>query len=257
MAHDIAFLLTRFGEYEKKPTSEDAARELKRLGAKAVPALAKFLADEEHGWLAASILSEIGAPAALEAVPALEQRMKGTQDPGSCWSARALASLGEWPRLVTLLKKKATAYTAVQGLKEGRPFSYPALEAALELKRKDVTKYVADALQPGSARFEPPDDGMGAMLAALRSKHVVIRRDATCNLINGARDLESKRAAVTELLRALDDKDMHVRRLAILGLAWAGRTVAKQHLPMLERRFGKEKDEKVRNAVDVARRELG
>lgn len=254
----IPFLLSRLGEFEEKPTSSDAERALVKLGAKAVPALARFLAtDDEQGWQAASILAEIGAPAALKAVPALEKRMKGEQDSTAQWCARALASLGEHERCVPLLAKQSTAYTAVEGLKAGRPFSYPALEAALAKKKPLLTKLVTEALSPGSASFDPPDEGMDVMLRALRSPHAVIRRDAVCNLSNGARDLESKRAAVTHFLAALEDHDVHVRRLAILGLGWSGRTVAKAHLPRIVRDFGKDAHEGIRNAVAVAQRELG
>ena len=51
--------------------SEEAQARLVALGAAAVPALVATLDDEARGWIAAMVLSKIGAPGAAAASDAL------------------------------------------------------------------------------------------------------------------------------------------------------------------------------------------
>jgi HEAT repeat protein len=189
------------------------------MGARAVPALIAALADPEHGWQAASILADIGAPAALPAVPALRKLLaRGVPQPRELWAARALGRLGQLDTLVALAKSPRTQLAAVVGLSRARPQSYPHFEALLARGDRTLAAMIAEELKPGSASYEAPPAGFDLLVAAAASKHAALRKDAAIALWSFRRG-EDKARAVPVLARMLRDRVAEVRRLAVWGLA--------------------------------------
>ncbi|MFZ5444810.1 MAG: HEAT repeat domain-containing protein [Myxococcota bacterium] len=243
-----------FALLDTSDVSHDEVEEaIVSLGATAVPVLVKALSDEKSGWCAARLLGRIGAPAARKAEPTLIRVMRTAKtEPGRAWPARALAQLGRLDALEPLLasKKKEDHFTLAEGLKEGRPKTYAFLEQALATGPGTFVRCVASTLSPGSARFDYSEKELAPLLAAARSQHAILRRDAICNLPNVER--RARPQLVPTLVAALTDRDAHVRRLAILGLDDLGKRVVRasaEHLRPL-------RDDRVAAVRDTAARVL-
>lgn len=213
-----AYLVTRFGVYEGRDDDEAAQRELLRMGAAAVPTLIDFLDDKQHGWTAAMLLCELGAPAAVPAIPALLRHARNPRSGSALWSANALGALGRLDELAALARKASTRYVAISGLARGRPASYAIFEALLDRKDRATTKEIAAELAPGSASWAPRGADLDAIVAAGRSRHVALRKDAACAL-GDLRTGADRARSVPALVEMLADSSSEVRRLALLALA--------------------------------------
>ncbi len=225
------YLVTRFGVYEGPDTREDALRELARMGAAAVPTLIAFLADKEEGWNAAMVLAEIGAPAAVPAIPALLRHAKNPRSACALHAAGALGTLGQLDALVELANKASTRWVAIAGLKSLRPASYPVFEALLDRKDRAAAKDIAEWLAPGTASWEPGAADLDGIIAASRSRHVILRKDAACSFADLHTGADRARS-VPPLVAMLGDTSSEVRRLALLALGYC-RGHAKDALPAI------------------------
>ncbi|HEY5937466.1 MAG TPA: hypothetical protein VIU61_22625 [Kofleriaceae bacterium] len=207
------YLVTRFGEYEGPDDWETASAKLVKMGARAVPSLIRALADDEYGWCAASVLHDIGLPAARPATRALIKYASDPKANAQLWSARALGVLGKLDVLVELANQKRTRDAGIAGLVAARPESYPHLGRLLDRARarKDraFLRHVGKELDPGSASYALAAAQFELVVEATRSPHVALRKDAVCAL----GDLGSKRARAA-LEQLLVDRSAEVRRLA-------------------------------------------
>lgn len=228
-AKTAAYWVSRFGVYEGDDHTERAEKELRRLGARAVPALIAGLRDKEHGWQAAKVLGEIGMPAAKKAIPALVAVVKrGTESTGDLWAARALGMLGQLDILMTLAATKRLLPCVLAGFKEARPYSYVHYEALLARNDKSLAKAISSALAPGSSLYDPPAGSFELIAAAIGSRHLALRKDAILAIVE-LPGLAAKKRAVPLLLPCLADRDREVRRLTLLGLGRA-RSAARPHV---------------------------
>lgn len=245
MARTAAYWISRLGVDEGADDSDRAERELTKLGAKAVPVLVEALADREHGYKAAMILAEIGAPVALPAVPALTQAARTPKHHySSMWSARALGALRQIDTLMAMSTTKGLLPAVVAGLVRGRAASYPALEQLLGRKDRSLAASIADELSPGNATFSARPHDFDALAAAGRSRYPAIRKDAALALAT-FRSRTVKARAVPILVDMLADTNADVRRLAVSSLGELG-DVATSALPAIQRLHRDDKKANVR-----------
>lgn len=245
-AKQIAELcVSKFSDYEDEALSnEDAYVLIKQLGAKAVPTLIAHLEDGEDGWVSAMLLAEMGPPIAVPATDAL-LAIARREHHTSMWACCALGALGKLDELVEIAA--TDPFSAITGLKYGRPASYPQLAALLDRKDKRLAKEIADALSPGSAHIDR-ETTVAAFAPFATSPHAVLRRDIATQLSSVPR---AERKAAAALLGAmLDDKDAEVRRLAALHVGYCG-AAGKPFVPRLEA-LTKDKKEKVADAAAYA-----
>lgn len=214
------YLVTRFGEYEGPDDWETASAKLVKMGARAVPALIRALAHDEHGWCAASVLHDIGLPAARPATRALIKYASDPKASAQLWSARALGVLGRLDVLVGLANRKRTRDAGIVGLVAGRPESYPHLGRLLDRARarrdRAFLRQVADELRPGSAHYQPISAQFDLLAEAARSPHLALRKDAACALGELGPAARGRARVVLEQLAV--DRSAEVRRLAKLSL---------------------------------------
>ena len=211
------YLVTRFETYEGRDDCERANAELLRMGAAAVPSLIAFIDDKRGGWNAAAILCELGAPAAVPAIPRLLVHAKNPKSGSAMWSAKALGALGQMDALVELAKRKSTRWYAVTGLASARPASYAIYERLLDREDRALAKMIADELSPGSASWSPRSEHVDAIVGASRSKHIALRKDAACAL-SYLRTGADRARSVAPLVALLADSSSEVRRLALMAL---------------------------------------
>lgn len=210
-----AFLVSRFGQFEGV-TSEEAQRELLAMGAAAIDALVGALTDDEHGWLAAKVLGQIGI-VTPRVVTALRKRADGL------WFAMALGMLGDHEWLMT--QKPATAVNGLSARLKAitaggapRPLDYAPLEAWLAKNPKGRSR-VENELAPGRSYVAIQKGDVDEAIRGLSSPFAVVRWHAASLL--GDRELGGAGAkALPALARVLADKNALVRRLAVLSLSY-------------------------------------
>lgn len=170
----------------------EAAAGLRGLGDDAVPALLPLLADEENGWEAACLLGEVGV-ASREVVAALAERVRNADGPNKFWAARALAFLGQLPKVrglnpdeETLVEAEAAPYTAFRDrCIHPRALDYAPLEQFLT-ERPDLAEALAKALAPGTGYCSITAAEEPVATAALGSRFDLVRMHAETVLQNYA-----------------------------------------------------------------------
>ncbi|MCX5740909.1 MAG: hypothetical protein NT062_00245 [Proteobacteria bacterium] len=222
--------MTQLAVTKPADAATKARAELVAMGPAAVPALIVALDDREHGWRAAMTLTELGAPAAVAAIPAL---LAHAHDPASgchLWACCALGALGQLDALMTLVAAEPTRVTAIGGLRFGRPASYAQLAQLLDRGDPKLTKIVEIQLATIVA-FEPPPSSLDILVALGHSSHVALRKEAVWVLGSFVAAVDQQRA-IGPLMSLLADTVPEIRRLA---LVWLGdyRERAREAVPRI------------------------
>lgn len=219
------------------------------LGAASVSFLISKLHEPKTGWIAARALGELRRPVADPAIQPLIDTMRSDASlPSRAWSARALAQLDQFDALEPLVHSTdATELEVVaEGLKFGRPNSYPMLQRAIDQGAKPLRGVIHRTLAPGSAAFEYRTEQIPLVLDAMRSKHATLRRDAVCNACNVEK--RAHKQVLPAVLACLSDSDDPVRRLAVLAIGAMGKRAVQSNLDAL-RGLERDPESKVRLAV--------
>jgi HEAT repeat protein len=251
-ARDPEQLWALFKEFTVDPAQLE--REMLALGDEAVALLTEKLAEDPHGWRAAKLLATFEAPAADAAIPALIHHMNAHSDASTrAWCARALGLLQRFDAFEPLFSSAAQRESTVlaQGLKAGRPASYPLLQRAFDEENRTLKGLLRSALQPGSASFDFSAAQVELVLTAMRSTHITLRRDAVCNSANV--DKSAHKRLSPAVIAALADDDVHVRRLAVITLGRMGKRVLASAIEPV-RALGQHPDSDLRIAVEYVLR---
>lgn len=228
----IAYYISRLGQFDGLINSEEAEKALRGFGSAAALALLPLLRKGDDTCVdAAKLLAEIGVPDDV-VISALSAAIAAStpDSPAQAWSCRALARLDRLDLVLAGASSLspevvATAVTAryTSFRDHGvHPLSldYGPLEDFLSA-HPEIAPEIADELKPGRgycviSLAEVPEALLGAT-----SPHVVVRKHAVCVL--GERRLgEDAGRQIIPRLRAIadTDPDSEVRRLAALSLQW-------------------------------------
>jgi hypothetical protein len=242
-ADRAAYYAARLGSFDGSVDSEEAERELRRLGAAAIPALLPRLRLSGQAWQAAALLADIGRSDA-EVILALDAALTQLDGADRDWTARALSRLGR-PDLVlvridqlgpdTVVSAVAAPYTSFRDRAAAPPpLDYRPLEEFLQ-RYPSHAEAVAEELKPGRGFCTVTAGEVDTALVALDSPYPVVRWHAASVL--GERGLG--RAVARRILPALahvaeHDSQLSVRRLALLSLLWWKRD-ASAYVDLVER----------------------
>jgi hypothetical protein len=228
----IAYYISRLGQFDGPINSEEAEKALRGLGPAAALALLPLLSEGDDTCVdAAKLLGEIGVPdetviSALSAAVAASN----PDNPAQAWSCRALAQLGRLDLVLagasslsseTVATAVTAPYTSFRdhGV---RPLSldYRPLEDFLSA-HPDTAPLLAEELAPGTGYCVISLAEVPEALRGTTSPHVLVRKHAVCVL--GERRLgEDAGRQIIPRLRAIAETnpDSEVRRLAGLSLEW-------------------------------------
>jgi hypothetical protein len=226
----IAYYVSRLNRFDGLIDGEEAERALRGFGAAAIPALLPLLRQDEHAWLAAKLLADIGIPDDT-VISALSAALAASApDSPDLWLCSALAQLdrldlvlaraSELPReaVVTAVTARYTAFRD-QGA-HPLVLDYRPLEELLS-ENEAIAPAIAEELKPGRSYCVISAAEVPEALRGTTSTHVLVRKHAVCVL--GERRLgDAVGRVVIPRLRAIaeTDTDSEVRRLAALSLKW-------------------------------------
>lgn len=240
---------------------EASAASLVKLGAAAVPFLVSQLGHAQHGWHAARLLGEMGAEASSCVDGLRHELWHSKTEPGRAWPARALAKIGRLDVVLPLFDEEMPSlhpppayptghYCLVAALLVVRPHSYELLDRCA---RGPQAYTLRECMKPGSSSYTVAVDDVAACVAAYDRFGPEVRRDVICNITSVA--APGRKAAAALLVRACDDVDADVRRLAAWGLQALGKRLARPHTAMLQA-MQNDVDAGVRVAAEAALRWL-
>lgn len=240
---------------------DESAASLVKLGAEAVPFLVSQIGHAQHGWQAVRLLGEMGA-AASSCVDVLRHELwHAKTEPGRAWPARALAKIGRLDVVLPLFDEQMPSlhappayptghYCLVSALLVLRPHTYEQLDRCA---RGPQAYTLSACMKPGSSSYTVAVDDVAACVAAYERFGPEVRRDVVCNITSVA--VPGRKAAAALLVRACDDVDADVRRLAAWGLQALGKRLARPHTAMLQA-MQNDVDAGVRGAAEAALRWL-
>ncbi len=226
-ADRAAYHAGRLGNFDGPIDSEESERELRRLGAAAIPALLPLLRLSGQAWQAAMLLADIGLPD-REAIAALDAALTRLDGADRSWAARALSRLGRLELVLaridaldedTVVSAVAAPYTAFRDRAvPPPPLDYRPLEEFLERNPARAAS-VAEELQPGRSFCTITAGEVDTALAALDSPHPVVRWHAASVLDERGLGRAVARRVLPSLARVAEhDPEFTVRRLALLSL---------------------------------------
>ncbi|KXP10394.1 hypothetical protein [Tsukamurella pseudospumae] len=208
------------GRFDGPLTAEDGAAGLIGLGAEALPALIRRIAEARDPWWFAMIAAEIGVPDE-RVVAALTRRLGtvGLRESTLNWLASALGALGRLDAVEAAgASDEAVAAAASFPLRSmvrpRGPLDYGPLADLLQ-RRPDLHRPVAERLAPGTSYRELGPGDAPAAFAALASPWPVIRWHAMF-VLSHARLTPAERAAFRSAHARLlmDDPSAEVREYA-------------------------------------------
>jgi HEAT repeat protein len=212
----IEFLISRFGKFEGV-TSEDAQRELLKLGEPSVAALTRAVAAASGNmrWLAAKLLGQIGVadPATIDVL---------RQHAEVPWCASALGMLGDdtWlatqpPAIATQgLTARLRAISATNAL-----LAYGPLERYLDGADAAARELVEKHLAPGTSYITITNNDVAEAVRGSTSTHAVVRWHAAAVMHDRGLGAPAGKVILPALAAQLADPHPLVRRLAVLALA--------------------------------------
>jgi hypothetical protein len=235
-------------------TGEAAGRALRDLGPAAFPAVVPLLAAPGAAWRAAKLLADMGRPDG-EVVAGLTAALRRTTGPDRSWVAAALSRLGHRDVVLAAAVPADVVITAVAAPYRSfrdyavspLPLDYAPLIGVLE-DRPELAAGLAKELSPGTGMCEINASEADEAIRGTTSSHPVVRLHAVTVLGRRRLGAAAGRRALPVLARiAVDDPDPVVRRLAVLGLSWWGRSA----LPYLDvgRAATEDSDRAVRGAA--------
>jgi hypothetical protein len=228
----IAYYISRLGQFDGPINSEEAEKALRGLGPAAALALLPLLSEGDDTCVdAAKLLGEFGVPdetviSALSAAVAASN----PDSPAQAWSCRALAQLGRLDLVLAAASSLSPETVATAVTARYTSFrDHGVHPLALDFKpledflsaHPDIAPEVADELQPGRGYCVISLAEVPEALRGTTSPHVLVRKHAVCVL--GERRLgEAAGRQIIPRLRTIaeTDPDSEVRRLAVLSLQW-------------------------------------
>lgn len=226
-ADRAAYHAGRLGNFDGPIDSEESERELRRLGAAAIPALLPRLRLGGQAWQAAMLLADIGRPDA-EVIAALDAALTRLGGADRNWTACALSRLGRLDLVLaridaldedTVVSAVAAPYTSFRDRAvPPPPLDYRPLEDFLE-RYPGHAAALAEELQPGRSFCTITAGEVDAALAALDSPHPIVRWHAASVLDERGLGRAVARRVLPALARVAEhDPEFAVRRLALLSL---------------------------------------
>lgn len=247
---------------------EEALDRMVAMGSDAVPHLTKALdSGGKERWQIACALGRIGPTRARDAILAL-RRFVDDESLGNNWCAMALGHLGDGEFLVERARAGvdvalcglsasflAFADEAARDSKERIPIEYELLGAFLDEADDEQKKTIQTDLEPGrSYRWEVHPLDVEPAVAALGSRHAVLRWHAASILGNAKLKKQEARAVADALVLALRDRNKLVRRLAMLSLQDHARHLQGSHWQAMAELAGDSDPVTMRIATEAAKR---
>jgi hypothetical protein len=227
----IAYYISCLNRYDDLINGEEAQKALRAFGSAAIPTLLPLLRKDEHAWLAAKLLAEIGVPdetviSALSAALSASTPDSATQL-GSCCALALLDRLDLVLASVPSLSREALARAVTARYTSFRDHgAHPLLLDYLPLEDflsvyPGIVPEVAVELKPGRSYCVISPAEVPEALRGTNSPYVLVRKHAVCVL--GERRLgDAVGRQVIPRLRAIaeTDPDSEVRRLTAQSLQW-------------------------------------
>jgi hypothetical protein len=201
--------------------------EVVQLGEGAVDGLIANLKSSEDGWMAASLLGQIGV-SSDKVIRALRREVRRSSA-AAMQSASALGVLGDTKYLLKLTDDDVTRENAISGLtapyQAGEcvkpiPLDYRLLERLVEKKCSKCTRMVKKELAPGTSYCDIAVSDIDEAIRGLQSPHLVIRQHAVCVLGERSLGKTAAKRILPALAEKLRDRHANVRRLAIWNISY-------------------------------------